>query len=66
MSVLTNLLRCYEYCENEGLVDVHNGDTVLLPVYLQSISILYSNSANNLIQHFNNFFPLVAAVCQKS
>lgn len=37
MSVLTNLLRCYEYCENEGLVDVHNGDTVLLPVYHQSI-----------------------------
>lgn len=34
MSVLTNLLRCYEYCEKEGLVDVHNGnDTVLLPVY---------------------------------
>lgn len=34
MSVLTNLLRCYEYCEKEDLVDVHNGqNTVLLPLY---------------------------------
>lgn len=44
MSVLTNLLRCYEYCENEGLVDVHNGrDTVLLPVYHQSITAKKNN-----------------------
>ena len=44
MSVLTNLLRCYEYCENEGLVDVHNGrDTVLLPVYHQSIMAKKNN-----------------------
>ena len=41
MSVLTNLLRCYEYCENEGLVDVHNGrDTVLLPLYHSNITAL--------------------------
>ena len=38
MSVLTNLLKCYEYCENEDLVDVHNGrDTVLLPLYHSNI-----------------------------
>lgn len=41
MSVLTNLLKCYEYCENEGLVDVHNGrDTVLLPLYHSNITAL--------------------------
>lgn len=44
MSVLTNLLKCYEYCEKEGLVDVHNGeDTVLLPVYHQSITARKNN-----------------------
>lgn len=44
MSVLTNLLRCYEYCENEGLVDVHNGrDTVLLPVYHSNIKAEKNN-----------------------
>ena len=41
MSVLTNLLKCYEYCENEDLVDVHNGgDTVLLPLYHSNITAL--------------------------
>ena len=39
MSVLTNLLRCYEYCETEGLVGEYNGnDAVLLPLYHQSIT----------------------------
>ena len=44
MSVLTNLLKCYEYCENEDLVDVHNGrDTVLLPVYHSNITAEKNN-----------------------
>ena len=45
MSVLTNLLRCYEYCEKEGLVDVYNGnDTVLLPVYHSNITAAKNNN----------------------
>lgn len=44
MSVLTNLLKCYEYCENEDLVDVHNGeDTVLLPLYHSNIKAAKNN-----------------------
>ncbi|ASS41382.1 hypothetical protein AXF21_05505 [Eubacterium minutum ATCC 700079] len=44
MSVLTNLLKCYEYCENEDLVDVHNGeDTVLLPLYHSNIKAEKNN-----------------------
>ena len=44
MSVLTNLLKCYEYCENEKLVDVHNGeDTVLLPLYHSNIKAAKNN-----------------------
>ena len=44
MSVLTNLLKCYEYCENEDLVDVHNGrDTVLLPLYHSNIKAKKNN-----------------------
>lgn len=44
MSVLTNLLKCYEYCENEDLVDVHNGeDTVLLPLYHSNIKAVKKN-----------------------
>lgn len=48
MSVLTNLLRCYEYCENEGFVDVHNGnDTVLLPVYHSNIKAKKKQSSKS-------------------
>ena len=44
MSVLTNLLKCYEYCENEDLVDAHNGeDTVLLPLYHSNIKAAKNN-----------------------
>ena len=44
MSVLTNLLRCYEYCETEGLVDIYRGeDAVLLPLYHQSITAKKKN-----------------------
>lgn len=44
MSVLTNLLRCYEYSEKEGLVGEYNGnDAVLLPLYHQSITSKKNN-----------------------
>lgn len=47
MSVLTNLLKCYEYCERDGLVDIHDGEnTVLLPLYHSNIRA----SKNNVLK----------------
>ena len=38
MSILTNLLKTYEYCQENNLVDNYSeNDTVLLPIYHQSI-----------------------------
>lgn len=38
MSILTNLLKTYEYCEENNLVDNYSeNDTVLLPMYHQNI-----------------------------
>ena len=38
MSILTNLLKTYEYCEENNLVDKYSeNDAVLLPIYHQSI-----------------------------
>lgn len=49
MSVLINLLRCYEYCEKEKLVDVHKGkNTVLLPLYHSNINA--AKKKNNILK----------------
>lgn len=38
MSILTNLLKTYEYCQENNLVDNYSeNDTVLLPIYHQNI-----------------------------
>lgn len=44
MSVLTSLLRCYEYCEMKGFVDAHKGkNAVILPLYHETITAKNNN-----------------------